>query len=570
MWAKPPVGSSNDFQRIRGLPVRAGASYPADLARKLTDLLKTPAGTQTLFDVQARALYDLGESGKGFFPIKVGGGKTLISFLAPRIVGARNPLLVLPASLLEKTEHEWRAAMTHWLAPKHLRFMSYQKLGRVAGAHDLDRLMPDMIICDEAHKIKNPRAAVTRRIARYMAAHPKTIFVPMSGTIMKSTIKDFAHLLEWSHRDTAPIPLYAHTLLEWAEALDEKTNPLSRRSPGVLLDLMPGAAVEESEDEVRTARQYFFARLNATQGIISADAADGYNGSLEIDAIEYEPNAATEANFEKLRTTWCRPDGWALTEAFQLWAVARMLILGLHYEWSPAAPEGWIAARSQWAAFVRDFLSDPASKRLNIDSELQVTNAVIAGHVSEPHGLLRAWHAMKPIFTPNPIPVWHDDTALNVCAEWLKGRTEGVVWIEHRHFARELSKRTGVAYFGAKGLDHLGNTIEAHNGPCIASIAANSTGRNLQFRHHSALYTASPSDSERWEQSLGRMHRHGQEADTVEVSALVACKEHLESVPRALESAHVKADMLGASQKLILADIVWPPTHTPRAGPRWA
>ncbi len=524
---------------------------------------------------------------------------TLVSFLAARVVGAARPVLVLPASLIEKTEREWATDMRYWRVSKQLRFLSYEKLGRVSGADTLDGqqggINPDMIIADEAHRLKNLRAAVTRRFSRYMAKNPKTIFVPMSGTIMKSSIKDFAHLLEWSHRDTSPLPLYNQTLLEWSEALDEKVNPLSRRSPGVLLDLMPHApevprgvpevitdrnkavvvpstGVEffvQDDEEVRTARRLFFARANATQGIISADAKDDYQGSLEIDALEYPANAATEANFELLRSEWKRPDGWTLTEAFQLWAVARMIALGLHYEWQPGAPEGWLEARKQYAAHVRDLLADGLTSQMGIDSELQVTNAISDGKLPDPYGLLPAWRAVKGTFTANPVPVWHDQTALNVCADWLKGRTEGVVWIAHNHFARELSKRTGVPFFGAKGLDPRGNFIEDHDGPVIASLAANSTGRNIQYKHSSGLYTAPPADSERWEQSLGRLHREGQPADSVSVQVLVGCKEHLDSIPRALASSQVKTDILGASQKIMLADILWPDTHVARSGRRW-
>lgn len=592
-WQKPPVAKSADFVRIKGLPVRTDDSYPPGLEATMTNLLKTPGGTQRLRDVQARALYDLGESGKGFFPIRVGGGKTLISFLAARVVGAKRPLLVLPASLLQKTEREWKKVAEHWRVSKQMRFMSYEKLGRVSGANELeDVLKPDTIIADECHRLKNLRAAVTRRFHRYMTKNPKTIFVPMSGTIMKSSIKDFAHLLHWSHGDTAPLPLYTQTLIEWSEALDEKVNPLSRRSPGVLLDLMPhvtqavrgipevldrnkaivmpssGLAFADDDEDVRTARRLFFARANATQGIISADAKDDYQGSLEIDALEYPCNAATEENFEKLRSTWCRPDGWAFTEAFQLWSVARMLALGLHYEWQPGAPQDWLDARKQYAAHVRQLIADPDTARMGIDSELQITNAILEGRLDDDYGLLEEWRRVKGSFSPNPVPVWHDDTALNVCADWLKGRSEGVVWIAHNHFAKELSKRTGVPFFGAKGLDATGKFIEDHDGPVIASLAANSTGRNIQYKHSSGLYTAPPADSERWEQSLGRLHREGQPADSVSVQVLVGCREHLESVPRSLASAEVKEDMLGATQKLKLADLNWP-DMVPRQGARW-
>lgn len=570
---KPPVASSADYKRIRDLPARAENDYAPDLIAQVTKALRTAGGTQTLRAVQAKALYDLATHRRLFAPMKVGSGKTLVTFLGPRVVNAKRPLLLTKASLIEKTEHEWRIAAKDWNIATHLKFMSYELLGRVSGANKLDVMLPDMILADEAHMLKNPRAAVTRRVARYMEAHPETIFVPLSGTIMKDSIKNFAHLMEWSHGQNACVPLYAATLQEWCEALDEGkgANAFTRRDPGVLLELYPGAYDDNGafgDDNNRRARRVFQLRAKATPGVVVADAVDDYAGSLEIDALEYDVNAATEANFKTLRTTMCRPDGWALSEAVQVWAVARQLALGLHYEWDPKPPEEWLDARKQWAAFVRDFLATPWASRNGYDSELQVANGVLHGEVEDEYGLLNAWRAIKPTFEVNPKDVWHDDSALRVCAAWLKAHPKGIVWTEHQFFARELSRQTGVPYFGARGLDAKGNFIQDASGPVIASIAANSTGRNLQEKWNENLVTAPPTDSERWEQMIARTHRPGQVEDSVLVEVLVGCKEHLDSIPRALRSSQVKADMLGFEQKLKLADITWPP-ETGRSGPRW-
>lgn len=583
-FEKPPVPKSADFLRIKGLPSRGAEFYPSGLIQEMTRILKTPSGNETLFDVQSRALYDIGMGGemahgrrpRGFLPIKVGGGKTLVSFLAPRMVGAKRPILILPASLIEKTERGLHTAAANWLVAKHLKIMSYQKIGRVEGANALDLYNPDMIILDECHFAKNPRAAVTRRLARYIQAHPQVIVIVMSGTIMKGSIKDFAHLLAWTHGQHSPLPLHSEILSEWADALDEGLNPFSRRSAGVLNDLgpCPDALLGEGDDEddTKRARLVFQHRLNSTLGVVSADAKDEYTGSLLIEPLEYHPNQATEDNFRKLREEMARPDGWTLSEAMQVWAVARMLSLGLHYRWNPDPEDEWLDARKAWAKFVRDTLTSPAAERAGIDSELQVTNAVLNGHLEDPFGLLADWQAIKPTFDVNPEPVWHDDTALKVCCNWLADHPAGIVWVEHRYFAKTLSQLSGVPYFGAKGLDAKGTSImDAPAGkPIIASIAANSTGRDLQHKWHDNLVTAPPADSERWEQLIARTHRYGQKADSVTVDVLLACREHLEAIPRALSSADVKADLLGMkASKLRVADINWP-DRMGKSGPRWA
>ena len=164
--------------------------------------------------------------------------------------------------------------------------------------------------------------------------------------------------------------------------------------------------------------------------------------------------------------------------------------------------------------------------------------------------------------------MWHDDTALKICEKWLAERPRGICWVEHRFFGFQLAKNTGLPYFGAKGLDSKGNFIDDATGPIIASVAANTTGRDLQYKWCDNLVTAPAADSERWEQLLGRTHRVKQPADSVSVDVLIGCREHIESIPRALASSRVKKDLLGFSQKIELADICWP--EGSRKGPRWA
>ena len=589
-WAKPPASKSADFIRIQALPVRG--EYPPNLVEMLTAVFKTPNGTQTLLEVQARALWDLGTYGCGCFPIPVGRGKTLISLLAARVLRAKVPFVLMPANLCKKSRAELANYAKDWRVSTHVKFLSYEMLGREQGAKILELVQPDMLFADEAHKLKNPRAACTRRVMRYMQGHPNTWFLPASGTFMKKSLKDFAHLLEWSHGQYSPCPLHRHTLEEWCEALDEKVNPMARRSPGVLLDLAPfsgpphvieSAQAAEVPDadrplvdiiddaDLRAARQAFHTRLAATPGVVFAPGGkDEHEGPLVISALEYAPNAKTEENFQILRETACRPDGWALAEAMQLWAVARQLALGLHYAWKDPQPEqSWLDARKAFAKFVRETLEQPFAMAHGIDSEKQVVNAVISGALDDEYGVVAEWRKLRPTYEAHTIDIWHDESALRVCADWLTSQRRAICWTDHVLFAKTLSRMTGVPYFGADGVDDKNNYIEHHEGNIIASRAANSTGKNLQFKWSNNLVTAPPADSEQWEQMLGRTHRKGQPEDDVTVDVLVACKEHLQSIPRALASAGVKADLLGARQKLHLADIDWPDTTVQRKGFRW-
>jgi hypothetical protein len=232
------IVNTPEVQRIRSLPRRTWED--ADLARlaaELTAKYRTPHGRQTLRPVQALALHDIGKAGGLFGPIRVGGGKTLISFLAPLVLDSRAPMLLLPAALIGKTERDLRALSEHWQIPRNIRMLSYEMLGRVQAANAFSVYPPDLIVADEAHRLKNRRAGVTRRVVRYMREHPKTAFVAISGTILSRSIRDFAHILKWCLPHGAPVPCTDGEVEEWGDALDERVNPLKRSAPGALLTL---------------------------------------------------------------------------------------------------------------------------------------------------------------------------------------------------------------------------------------------------------------------------------------------------------------------------------------------
>jgi hypothetical protein len=232
------VQETAEIRRIRALPRRTWSDSDLEkLARDLTSLLKTPNGTMHLRPVQALALHDIGVTGGLFGPIRVGGGKTLISLLAPYILESRTPLLLLPAALIKKTEKDLRHLAQHWLIPRNIRMLSYEMLGRVQSASALQLYPPDCIIADEVHRLKNKRAGVTRRVVRYMGEHPETHFIAISGTIMKDSIRNFAHVLTWALKEGAPVPRTSGECDEWGDALDVKINPFRRSDPGALLTL---------------------------------------------------------------------------------------------------------------------------------------------------------------------------------------------------------------------------------------------------------------------------------------------------------------------------------------------
>lgn len=580
------ISRSPDFQRIANLATR-GSFDAAELTREMTEALKTPNGTMKLRPVQAQALYELMVYGGLVGAMGVGTGKTLVFLLASVVLNLKRAKGLLPASLIDKTERERRELAQHWRVDRGMGFISYEALGRVNAATLLDTARPDGLITDESHRLKNPKAACTRRVSRYLKEHPDTKFVSMSGTLLGKSLRDMAHLVRWSlGADASPIPKTEGELEEWADALDERVNPLQRVRPGVLLELAakkisddcgaccgygvagPGPCDEcggtgkatGSKGELSRARRAFHERLVSTPGIVCSLHAEQVNCSLYVRGATYDVNAATEKNFETLRTLWETPDGWALSEAVDVWRHARELALGFHYVWDPRPPDEWLMARRAWAKFVRDFLS----KSRTLDSEKQVALACAKGEIDNVE--YTAWLAVKDTFTINQKAVWHDESALEICQRWLE-REKGICWVDHTFFGRELSRRTTLPYFGQNGLDSKGNSILDAKGPIIASVSANGTGKNLQAWSKN-LITCCPTGASVWEQLLGRTHRTGQLADQVECDVLIGCIEHVDAWKRAEAEAQMASEMLGQPQKILVSDVSMPEVdHLP--GARW-
>lgn len=561
------VQFTRELQRVVNLPRRIWTEESAgQLAKELTAAIRKPGGTMSLRPIQAQGLFELAELGGLFAPIRVGGGKTLLAALAAFVTGSRRPLLLTKANLIEKTKRENNELRKHWPAPNFLRMMSYELLGRVQSAGMLEQYAPDLIIPDEVHKLKNPKAAVTKRVKRYIEAHPDTKMAAMSGSITKRSLKDFAHILEWClGAMKIPLPSNFRELEEWASALDEKTTEGSKMDPGALVLLIgDGPRTGDLVSDVRTA---YGKRLVQTPGVVSS-TEKGISCSLSIEAKEIAVRPTTDAAFELLRTAWTTPDDHWITDPLAYWRHARELALGFYYRWNPRPPDAWIEARKSWSRSMREILSN---NRRELDSELQVTQAVDKGHYPSAEKALTDWRAIRGTFEPNTEAVWFDDSVLKACSVWAI-QAPGIIWTEHTAFALELARLSRLDYYGKQGLNARGQPIEAHNPreSLIASIHSNGEGRNLQNWNRN-LIVSCPPNGPQWEQVLGRTHRDGQEADEVTFDVIVTALEHVSAFYQAIADARFEQSITPQEQKLLYADIVFPDPDEigGRKGFRW-
>ena len=542
-----PVASL-EFKRIMALPRRFWVSAPDldDLILGLTEMLRRPEGQWTLKATQAAALRDLYDFGGLFGPIAVGGGKTLITLLAPVLMQAKRPVLLVPAALRDQTFGKVLPEMRkHWKLHENLTIVGYSELSLQRKAGLLDELQPDMIIADECHYLKNPKSARTRRVSRYMAKHPMTTFVAVSGTVANHSIMHYWHLIQWALKpDGAPIPRTYHEARHWACAIDERVAPDERVGVGVLTELFLDDPVEDPHPQSSQlrARRGYRQRLVETPGVVATEE-DRLGVSLRL--MSRDPWIPEEVNHRvrEIKETWTSPDGVPLLEAVEVWRLIRQCVAGFFYRWTEQPPGEWLDARKEWNSFVRHMLK---TNRRKLDTPLQIWNDVKKNGGAGSHELER-WMKVKDDFKPVTEAVWFHDYLVADAAAWLLTQP-GLCWVEYDALGKRIAAAVNVPYFGAGD-----SRILDWEDSCVASIAAHGTGKNLQQWNRN-LVVIPPTSGQIWEQLLGRTHRMGQQEDTVVVETYLHHRSYQASMSQAFADARFLQETLGNAQRLLYCD----------------
>jgi hypothetical protein len=514
-------------------------------------------GEMHLRPVQIAALQCIHDHEGMIANIRVGGGKTLISYLAGVVRGVERTLILVPAKLVQKTHRDFAQLKRHWRSPRRLHIMSYELLARDRGLAELNAFRPDLVVTDESQKFKNLRAACTIRMHRYLTkTNPDAGYIDMSGTMTKRSILEYHHRTMWAvPADLQPLPRSHNEAAEWADAIDEKVAPTGRLLPGALLRMCSDTEIAElaadpcKSTSIRIVREAYSRRLLTAPGVVGTE--DQFDGamSLQITGQECTLGPSVIEAFARLRGSWELPDGHPIESPADLWRHARELVQGFFYRWEPAPPRDWLMIRKLWSATLRQVLRD----HRDLESPLIAVRAVDDGQIPWAEQALADWRAIKPTYTPTTVAEWIDDSCLQWVEQWASDNT-GIVWCYETKFAARLAERTGLPYYGAKGLCN-GKMIEDERGTCIASIKANNEGRNLQYAFADSLIVSCPPGGDVWEQLLGRTHRDGQEADEVTADVILACYEQWDVFRQARRDAEYVERTMRQAQKLNFADV---------------
>jgi len=545
------VRPSAELDRILAVPRRTASVTPDEIARLHEDLCH-PTGTRRLRPIQALALAEARRANGLFAPIGVGAGKSDIALLLPKVMKSKVAVLLVPANLREKVfRQDYPTLVTQYRLPRLanakvltldaecvLHVHSYNELSSPLKHDLLDQLAPDLIICDEAHALRHPSAARTRRFLQYFKAHPDTRLCVLSGTMTSKSIKDYAHLALLSLRDNTPVPTKYTILEEWAAAIDSAPVPAP-----------PGALVRLCEPGEK-AREGFRRRVVETPGVIAT--TDGSLGTSLV--LSARPLHATQVIREALRVmreTWTTPDeGEAFDEILTLHRYLRQLAAGFYYRWvwpkgeSAQVRANWTEARKAWNREVANFLTYRAQK--GIDSPMLYAKACAEGRLSSMN--YERWAAVRNTAKPEVEAVWLDEYLVDDAVAW-GNHAPGIVWYEHASLGAAISRKGGFPLFGpgAEGI-----LKERGTRTIVASIKAHGTGKNLQGFSRN-LVTTSPTSGTVWEQLLGRTHRPGQEADEVTVDVYRHTLEMRSAVNKALRDADYQQTTTGNRQKLLSA-----------------
>lgn len=486
----------------------------------------------SLFPAQAMALAELAEHGGLVGPLPVGSGKTLLSLLASWVVDCERFLIILPAKLEKKTHIEVKQYREQWHLPSLVPTISVEKLQRKNQADYLERHSPDLIIIDEAHRLANiSTAAAAKRVDRYVTEHQPKVVV-LTGTLVNDSLNEYAHFLRWSLRDKAPVPLEQVSADLWSDAL---SNPPKSK-----------LGCFDTFGSIEDARAMYRARLLDTPGVVSLDQMS-HEGPLEVSKWNFSPSAKISDAMASLQELWCLPDGQEVLDGLDMTRHAYTVALGFWLRWKEPGPEPWMAARSVWARFVRDTIKATADSDEPFDTAEQVEEGVKQG-VLKDGGALLQWTLVKPIFTPETVVEWIDETTIAAVMQWCQ--RPGIVWYHHRAIGQALAA-AGLSVFGRQGLDGLGRMVE--NAPadlaCAASIKSSGEGRNLQ-QFNRSLVLEPPGRGATWEQLLGRLHRSGQ-TRPVRFEVMAPFEWHDKVMDRACNSALYIEQTIGQKQKLL-------------------
>ncbi len=557
------VAKTSELMRVVGLPRRQfdASTYPDTsilYARKScgnNTCQYCKNGNPALKPIQSAMIIEAAQNSGGFFNVGIGQGKTLASFLCHDAIGANRTVLLVPSQLKSKTlEYDLPALQTHFKLPDIFEakdfsgqsgvfVIAYEELSDSKASDLLDKIKPDLIVADEAHKLRHKDSARTRRFLRFCRKNPCK-FVAMTGSAMGKSILDFAHLIELALGKNSPVPADYPSLTQWVDCIDKENTAV-----GALALML---------DDGESPREGFSRRFRETPGVISTTES---SAGMPIELRVFKPKAPASvlAALGALERDWAW-DGEEYDQTLEIVRLERQLTQGFFYRavWPGGiADREWTEKRNAWRRAVRARLS--RTNRVGADSPALLEALAEAGEWATQEWV--DWLAVRDRPEPGREAVEISRWMIDLVHNWRISSSEpGIIWVDSPVIG-EWIKQAGVPFYG-EGEDDAVNSLAAN---CLSgqikpmtialSARAHGTGKNLQaWARNLVLFPMAGNDA--WEQLIGRTHRPGQIADAVELDVILGSPAAERAWGNALDAAKQVEETMHQAQRLNLCTLM--------------
>lgn len=435
----------------------------------------------------------------------------------------------------------------------------------------LAALEPAAIIADEAHRLKNIKGSARgRRFTRYIQKH-KPKFAAMSGTVTGKSILDYWHLIKAALGDHCPLPLTLHAAEEWAPVVDSGAVP-STMQTAVLRPLIDWARLHQMQgtwrrfevltnsdgdpprfsDDLTGFRNSYKARLVSAPGVVSTGEELGVslvmiNSPAPVN-LEDEGIKLLVKHIEKINNEMVTPSGDELKHALNRYKWLYELTSGFYNELYWPEPEVLAkkegiefgdaedrlararlhqAKDNEYGKLLREWLSRHSQPGLDSPMLIGGHMARTGGFSPEPE-LYDAWRAAKDLEFPGMPERWSRsirvaDYKVSHAVEWCKqqGKHGGIVWWYHQEMGEWMAEALSAVIgkdrvlYSPAGDAKLRDPANSHKF-AVASLCSHGEAMNLQH-YQRMFYLQWPRPAILAEQSVGRIHRIGQQADELEI-----------------------------------------------------
>ncbi len=403
------VPKSTELTRILNIPRRVLDPSTVD---DCTFVFALPWSKMKLWPLQSAALVEACQANGLFAPLGVGAGKTLITLCLYEALSSTRQVILLPPQLkkqlFNKLLPEYRK---HFKMPDvfanagdkpGIYVIGYSELSSVKKADILDRIKPDLVVCDEAHSLRHKDSARTKRFLRFMRENPGTRFCALSGTITTRSIKDYQHLIDLALRKHSPVPSGHSELQDWSNAIDVVSDKAMQ--PGALMEFCNEEETQQALLNPKAAvRSGFRRRLVSTLGVV-ASTEDALGSSLVIRRLDLPMPQIVLDVIEGTNKTWSidyneyeqtRPVE-SKDDALSLNRSLRQLASGFFLRWNWKDQQKdveWLTARKAWHQEMRGYLA--TQSRAGLDSPLLLARAAAEAYALEQESERLEAHALE-------------------------------------------------------------------------------------------------------------------------------------------------------------------------------